>query len=48
MLLPAIRSPGFWQSNYTIASRYLPLNVGPAQPCVAMGRVTEMGGVAPH
>ena len=39
-----IRASGFWHSNFTIASRYLPLNVGPAQPCVAMGRVTVPRG----
>ena len=40
MSLSDLRSSGFWQSNHTIASRYLPLNVGRSQPCVAMGRVT--------
>ena len=40
MSMSQIRASGFWHSNFTIASRYLPLNVGPAQPCVALGRVT--------
>ena len=44
MSLAQIRSSGFWQSNFTIASRYLPLNVRPAQQCVAMGRVTGLRG----
>ena len=41
MSLEKIRASGFWQSNHTIASRYLPLNVRPAQPCVALGRLTR-------
>ena len=40
MSMAQIRASGFWHSNFTIASRYLPLNVGPAQQCVALGRVT--------
>ena len=40
MSLEDIWSTGFWQSNRTIAARYLPLNVGRAQPCVALGRPT--------
>ena len=42
MSMAQIRASGFWHSNFTIASRYLPLNVAPAQPCVALGRVSEL------
>ena len=41
MSMEDIRRSGFWQSNFTIASRYLPLNVSAAQPCVALGRPTR-------
>ena len=41
MSLSQIRASGFWNSNFTIASRYLPLNIRPSQPCVAMGSVTR-------
>ena len=41
MYLSDIRSSGFWRSNFTIASRYLPLNLQAAQPCVALGRPTR-------
>ena len=37
MSLLQIRVPGFWSSNYTIASLYLPLNVQPSQSCVVHG-----------
>ena len=40
MSLEEIRSAGFWSSNKTIAARYLPLNVGRSQPCVALGKPT--------
>ena len=40
MSLKHIRVSGFWSSNYTIPSRYLPLNVRPSQPCVTLGRVS--------
>ena len=42
MALKQIRVSGFWSSNFTIASRYLPLNVRPSQPCVALGRVSDV------
>ena len=38
--LSDLRSSWFWRSNHTIASSYLPINVGHSKPCVAMGRVT--------
>ena len=41
MSMEDIRQSGFWQSNFTIASRYLPLNADVAQPCVALGRPTR-------
>ena len=41
MSLDQIRASGFWQSNHTIASRYLPVNIRPSQPCVALGRLTR-------
>ena len=42
MSIQKIQESGFWSSNFTIASRYLPLNIRQAQPCVAMGRVTGL------
>ena len=40
MTLADIRSTDFWRNNHTIAARYLPLNIGQAQPCFALGRPT--------